>query len=250
MAPLQCTKFHPFSQLPPELRRMIWDFVVEEPHFVEEPHDETWGEPQGFYQHGIEDKGTKTRRLGIFPKFPPVHDVCQEARKAFLESPGLVSEDSGIGVAWHPERDTLICRKLSWSYQCVSSQPDRGCRHSPFTVHGRRDVRNMRLGLTSLYETYPPDLFRTSWDPEGGVHRYRTLVEFSIRQRFPNIRTVELVADPILQSPGKPPMPEISLRLSSTPNVSEAYAALFWIKHKWDQGYTLKIEGKMVLLLG
>ncbi|KAK8093998.1 hypothetical protein PG997_000683 [Apiospora hydei] len=102
---------------------MIWNCVVEEPHIIH---------TRGLYDEEAKQWVTEIPvepadvmpKLRAFPKFPPVHNVCHEARQAFLESPGLVSDDDttttaaaapgeGFGVAWHPERDFLMCHGIS-----------------------------------------------------------------------------------------------------------------------------------------
>ncbi|KAK8086491.1 hypothetical protein PG994_001465 [Apiospora phragmitis] len=94
------TDFHPFPRLPPELRRMIWDYAVEAPRLVH---------TRGFYD---QDKARATE-IHFVPKFPPLHDACHEGGRAFLESPGLVSETTGLGVARYPKRDFLIRHGIS-----------------------------------------------------------------------------------------------------------------------------------------
>lgn len=94
----QYTDFQLFSKLPQELRRMIWDYAVEEPHVAH---------ARGFFDRaalewvkrrddadGGGDTNTPTPTPAypstvVSPRFPPVHDACREARRIFLKSPGL-----------------------------------------------------------------------------------------------------------------------------------------------------------------
>ncbi|KAK8076899.1 hypothetical protein PG996_003069 [Apiospora saccharicola] len=165
-----------FSSLPPEIRRQIWDHVVEQPQlihtngFVDEERivqDQT----STYIYYGGDVKtqwlDTSDNQLRVYPRFPPVHDVCHEARKAFLESPGLVRETTGLGVAWRPERDILMCHDLvvgdtgyryEWSWWDVIANRylPAHCKapRNP-DIPGRYDVRHLRFVLDDFNEAYP-----------------------------------------------------------------------------------------------
>lgn len=182
----QYTEFHFFPKLPPELRRMIWDHAVAEPRVVH---------TKGFYNRAARQWVGQGARLTVFPRFPPLHDACHEARRAFLESPGLVrgaEGERGFGVAWHPDRDFLMCHNISkrrrgrggWApwWDAINQ---RGVWHRlvpnkfPDCAQGCGSVRNIMLELADFHLTWP---FCSRFD-----------VERDLLCHFPNLRIMELV---------------------------------------------------------
>ncbi|KAK8094765.1 hypothetical protein PG997_001450 [Apiospora hydei] len=215
MADSQCTEFHQFSKFPPEIRRQIWEYVVEEPHVVH-----IRGFQKGGGKLAKDDRATQIlhnggectywyesdeNKLNVVPKFPPVHDVCHEARKAFLESPGLIPETAGLGVAWHPERDIVMCHSMAadpisggglrwswWDVIGIDTTPRR-CQARPHhDLPDCLDVRHLRFDLDEFHEAYRlkpkmrdddlREFFSTGDD-----------VQETIPDRFPYAKTFELV---------------------------------------------------------
>ncbi|KAK8076900.1 hypothetical protein PG996_003070 [Apiospora saccharicola] len=237
MAHTHCTEFHLFPSLPPELRRAIWDYVVEEPRVVE--------------TCGLRDPktGREGDRLYVFPKFPPIYNVCHEARKAFVESTGLVSENRGLGVAWHPERDILKCsyildRSIDFTWWDEIGEILDDFNYSIPRLHKHHEVQNIQFDLSTFFDAYPfsrgssrrgeyPDCGRTRADILG---------------RFPNLRTVELVADDEYRSPpGEPRLFEVTLNFPHGPiDFDDAWEFINGLRDSRYQDFSLNIVGRMV----
>ncbi|KAK8038654.1 hypothetical protein PG993_007065 [Apiospora rasikravindrae] len=246
MEGLQCTKFHPFALLPPEIRRMIWDCVVEQPRVIE---------TRGFYDHDAKRWAVTGDALSVFPRFPSVHAVCHESRRAFLESPGLVSEEGGLGVAWHSDRDILKCYDLAGHWN-----DDRGWEASwwddigwaatdtyyPPGLPGRRDVQHLQFDLSTFYKAFPVEPEVSYYEQD--ICRSWTDVERNVLDRFPNVKTVELVADDEFRSsPRDPRSFEVTLSFPSRPvDMNSAWAFINGLRDSWYQGFSLNIKGKMV----
>ncbi|KAK8009532.1 hypothetical protein PG991_012083 [Apiospora marii] len=226
MAETQCTEFHRFSSLPPEIRRQIWEYVVEQPHVVHtQGFIDDWNviedkETVELYQedHVVDHVDTQwidtdENRLRVYPRFPPVHDVCHEARKAFLESPGLVSEETGLGVAWHPERDILMCHDLVDGYRAGRGRwqfswwdvighewmpVNCNARKNP-EFPGRHDVRHLRFDFGAFQKAYPVAIGTYSRHPPEelifDVFENGEQVAESLVDRFPNAETFEVVME-------------------------------------------------------
>ncbi|KAK8039697.1 hypothetical protein PG993_008108 [Apiospora rasikravindrae] len=200
MSITQYTEFHLFPQLPPELRLMIWAYVIEEPHIVH-----TWGlydEETNQWVTEIPDEVVDVvPKLRAFPKFPPVHNVCHEARRAFLESPGLVSDTTaapgaGFGVAWHPERDFLMCHGISerperrdatpwWSVLDVCQCDWKDPKVWKDQVPGRYGVKNIMFDLIEYDMAYAigrGDFVYMKWD---------------LMCHFPQADTLALMVEPM-----------------------------------------------------
>ncbi|KAK7921667.1 hypothetical protein PG985_009689 [Apiospora marii] len=249
MDQVHCTEFHRFPNLPPELRRAIWNHAIQEPQVVE-----TYGfldRETGICTH-IGDK------LHVFPKFPPIWSVCHEARKAFVESPGLVSEKTGLGVAWHPERDVLKCQSITgyptirsddcweWSWWDEIGCASYGIYSSSPGLSGRRDVQNIQLDLSDLSYAYP--FLRRRLVHDGGMFKSGDGASRDIRGRFPNVKTVELVADGEFRSPpGEHRLFEVTLNFPPGPiDFSHAWDLIKGLRDGWHQGLSLNIVGRVV----
>ncbi|KAK8133569.1 hypothetical protein PG984_005581 [Apiospora sp. TS-2023a] len=232
MAQTHCTEFHLFPSLPPELRRVIWDFVIQEPQVIK---------TCGFWDRETKRWIESGEKLHVFPKFPPVYDVCHEARKAFVDSPGLVSENTGLEVAWHPERDVLKCSCiLDRSIDCtwwdeISDRWDIFDYSIP-QLHKHHEVQNIQFDLSTFFAAYPssrgeyPDCDKTRADILG---------------RFPNVRTVELVADLDYQEEHR--LFEVTLNFPRGPiYFYDAWEFINGLRDSWYQDFSLNIVGRMI----
>ncbi|KAK8094766.1 hypothetical protein PG997_001451 [Apiospora hydei] len=225
---------------------MIWEWVVEQPHAVE---------TRGFYDHSKKLWKThgKGMALSVYPRFPPVHDVCHESRRAFLESSDFVPDTTGLGVAWHPERDALKCHNIEdrwdsdlnydWSWWDDIRYSSYYTSWPPGLL-GRNDVQNLQFSLSQFHDIFPIGA------ANDGRHMYRDWSEMQgeILQRFPNAKTVELVAGEEFQSSsGEPRSFEVTMSFPCGPvNFIRAWDILMGLRDSEYQEFSLKIVGKMV----
>ncbi|KAK7920569.1 hypothetical protein PG985_008591 [Apiospora marii] len=195
MSNQQNPEFHFFSKLPPELRRMIWDYAVAEPRVVH---------TKGFYDRATKRWKSRGTRITVYPRFSPLHDTCHEARRAFLASPGLVREtdtEKGFGVAWHPDRDFLMCHDTSankrrrFEYGYIPWWDAIDLRNNDFRnglqdpARGRYSVRNIMFDLYQFHNIWTVTPGRRLF-PNG--HPTED-VEGNMIGGFPNARIMKLV---------------------------------------------------------
>ncbi|KAK8077944.1 hypothetical protein PG996_004114 [Apiospora saccharicola] len=236
--------FHSFPKLPPELRHMIWTYAVEEPHVVH---------ARGLFDRAVLE-GLKRRNpdggdtpvaaspaimlsTPVYPKFPPVHNVCREARRVFLESPGLVLPEAPsateLGVAWHPERDFVLyhsvgpramlarlaaCRAEggdknnaeaeSWKETLDMNRLWKSIHAWQYSIPGRESVRNIMFDLWDFNDGYAGYY---STRPFAFYICIGSVVSWDLHYQFPRADTMLLVYKSGVVPRGKPEAKDMAL---------------------------------------
>ncbi|KAK8134456.1 hypothetical protein PG984_006468 [Apiospora sp. TS-2023a] len=233
--------FYPFPKLPPELRHMIWTCAVEEPHVVHVRGLFDRRALEGLKCRNPDGGDTLALSTFVYPKFPPVHNVCREARRVFLESPGLVlpgaPSATGLGVAWHPERDfvlyhsvgprAMLARLAASATSCHAEEGDKSNAEAEnwkealdmdrlwesilawrYSVPGRESVRNIMFDLWDFNDGYAGYYFTK---PSGFHICIAEIVSWNLLYQFPRADTMLLVYKSGVVPRGKPEAKDMAL---------------------------------------